>query len=85
MTLDVAREGTFQQDGGTALDYDGKMGAVAGITALNAILALATLGIYRFWGTTRLRRYIWSRIEVFGDSSFNSPIRKIWIPRALSA
>lgn len=67
MTIDIARENTFEGDGGTALDYDGKMGAVAGITALNAILALATLGIYRFWGTTRLRRYIWSRIEVFGD------------------
>lgn len=67
MTLEIAREGTFQGDGGTALDYDGTMGAVAGITVLNSILTLATLGIYRFWGKTRLRRYLWSRIEVFGD------------------
>ena len=67
MTLDVAREGTFQSDGGTPLDYDGTMGAVAGITVLNSILTLATLGIYRFWGKTRLRRYLWSRIDVFGD------------------
>ncbi len=67
MTLDLAREGTFKQDGGTPLDYDGTMGAVAGITILNSILTLATLGIYRFWGKTRLRRYLWSRVEVFGD------------------
>jgi len=67
MTLDVAREGTFQSDGGTPLEYDGTMGAVAGITALNSLLTLATLGIYRFWGKTRLRRYLWSRIDVFGD------------------
>jgi len=67
MTLDVAREGTFQSDGGTPLHYDGTMGAVVGITALNSVLTLATLGIYRFWGKTRLRRYLWSRIDVFGD------------------
>jgi uncharacterized membrane protein YjgN (DUF898 family) len=67
MTLDVAREGTFQSDGGTPLDYDGTMGAVAGITFINAVLTFATLGIYRFWGKTRLRRYLWSRIDVFGD------------------
>ena len=31
-------------------------------------LTVLTLGIYRFWARTRLRRYIWSAIDVGGDS-----------------
>jgi len=31
-------------------------------------LTVATLGIYRFWARTRLRRYIWSSIMPGGDS-----------------
>ena len=32
-----------------------------GIAALNLVLSILTLGFYRFWGRTRLRRYLWSR------------------------
>ena len=31
-------------------------------------LTVLTLGIYRFWARTRLRRYIWSAIDAGGDS-----------------
>ena len=31
-------------------------------------LTIVTLGIYRFWARTRLRRYIWSSIRPGGDS-----------------
>lgn len=31
-------------------------------------LTVVTLGIYRFWARTRLRRYIWSSIMLGGDS-----------------
>ena len=31
-------------------------------------LTVVTLGIYRFWARTRLRRYIWSSIKPGGDS-----------------
>ena len=31
-------------------------------------LTVVTLGIYRFWARTRLRRYIWSSIMPGGDS-----------------
>ena len=34
-----------------------------------AVLTLLTLGIYRFWGKTRLRKYIWSGVSL-GDDTF---------------
>ena len=32
-----------------------------------ALLSILTLGIYRFWGKTNLRRYLWSAVEYAGD------------------
>lgn len=51
------------------LEYDGARGDLAKITVTNAILTLATLGIYRFWGKTRLRRYLWGRVSFLGDQA----------------
>ncbi|SEL86214.1 protein of unknown function [Roseivivax marinus] len=31
------------------------------------LLTVLTLGIYRFWAKTRVRRYIWSSVELDGD------------------
>ena len=50
-----------------AVIYDGRMGDVASIAITNALLTLLTLGIYRFWGKTRLRRYLWGHISYLGD------------------
>src|SRR4051794_10765484 len=47
--------------------YDGRLARFAWLTAKTGLLALITLGIYRFWGRTRVRRYVWSRISVGGD------------------
>ena len=52
---------------GRRLDYDGARGPVAKIAVSNALLTLATLGIYRFWGKTRMRRYLWGRASFLGD------------------
>ncbi len=49
-------------------DYDGRAGEVAGIAVTNGLLGLVTLGIYRFWGKTRLRRYLWGRVGFDGDA-----------------
>ncbi len=49
------------------LAYYGEGGEVAGIAAKNALLTLGTLGIYRFWGKTRLRRYLWSQVSLMGE------------------
>ena len=48
-------------------DYDGRMGEVAVIAVTNGLLGVLTLGFYRFWGKTRLRRYLWGRVSFHGD------------------
>lgn len=47
--------------------YDGTMGSVGKIAVVNALLGLFTLGIYRFWGKTNMRRHLWSRVTLLGD------------------
>jgi uncharacterized membrane protein YjgN (DUF898 family) len=49
------------------LVYDGKLGELYGIFFLNLLLGIITLGIYRFWGRTRYRRYLWSHTSYDGD------------------
>lgn len=67
---DMAATTAQGSEGGPAeaLRYLGRAGALAGIALTNGLLALMTLGIYRFWGKTRLRRYLWSRVTYQGDS-----------------
>src|SRR5215813_13271495 len=49
------------------LIYDGQIGELYGIFFLNLLLGIITLGIYRFWGRTRYRRYLWSHTAYAGD------------------
>jgi uncharacterized membrane protein YjgN (DUF898 family) len=37
------------------------------ITVVNALLWLITLGIYRFWGKTNVRKHIWSSVHINGE------------------
>jgi uncharacterized membrane protein YjgN (DUF898 family) len=46
--------------------YEGRRGLV-GLLSKNYFLTLITIGIYRFWAATRLRRYLWSNIRIGGD------------------
>jgi uncharacterized membrane protein YjgN (DUF898 family) len=48
--------------------YDGRLGELYGIFIGNLLLSIVTLGFYRFWGKTRMRRYIWSRLSLSGDA-----------------
>jgi uncharacterized membrane protein YjgN (DUF898 family) len=50
-----------------AISYDGKAGKLFGMGLTIAILTLVTLGFYRFWGKTQIRRYLASRIKILGD------------------
>lgn len=47
--------------------YDGRLRELYKIFLVNFLLGLVTLGIYRFWGKTRLRRYLWSHVSYDGD------------------
>ncbi|HJQ55632.1 MAG TPA: DUF898 family protein [Vineibacter sp.] len=49
------------------LTYDGKLGELYLVYLRSLLLTLLTLGVYRFWGRTRVRRYLWSHISAFGD------------------
>lgn len=48
-------------------EYHGRAGRIARIVLGNSLLGLITLGLYRFWGHTRLRRYLWSAVRIWGD------------------
>ena len=47
--------------------YTGQSGPIFGLSLKVAVLTLLTLGIYRFWGKSRIRRYVWSSAELDGD------------------
>ena len=46
--------------------FEASFGRFAAIVVTNGLLSLPTVGFYRFWGKTRLRRYIWSHISFLG-------------------
>lgn len=52
-----ARPVHFRGDGGTLF----------GIMIVNVLLSIVTLGIYSFWGRTRVRQYLWGQTEFEGD------------------
>jgi uncharacterized membrane protein YjgN (DUF898 family) len=50
-----------------ALSYDGSTGELFRLWLKTTVLAILTLGFYRFWGRTRIRRYLWSRLSLLED------------------
>lgn len=62
-TADKTAEEEFQ----AFLTYDGKGTHLTQLSFKIAALSLLTLGLYRFWGKTRVRRYLWSSIALFDD------------------
>jgi uncharacterized membrane protein YjgN (DUF898 family) len=47
--------------------YSGRVLQLLPIVLVNLVLTLLTVGIYRFWAKTRLRRYFLSRVSFLGD------------------
>lgn len=48
--------------------YFGARGPLFRLYIMTSLLTLVTLGIYRFWAKTRVRKYIWSATTGDGDS-----------------
>lgn len=46
---------------------DGRFGELFVLFIINLLLGIVTLGMYRFWGKTRIRKYIWSRASFRGE------------------
>jgi len=63
---DGEQEG-LHQPSSAEMSYDGTLGEILRIALMNSVLTLATLGIYRFWARTRMRRYLWGKIELMDD------------------
>ncbi len=66
----------FIDDAGEPVRFDGDIGDFLGIAIVNLLLTIVTLGIYRFWGKTRVRKYLWEKtlfqgepLEYFGKGS----------------
>jgi len=49
-------------------EYVGRLGPLYWIFIKNVLLSIVTLGVYRFWGRTNIRRYIWSNTRFMGDA-----------------
>jgi uncharacterized membrane protein YjgN (DUF898 family) len=50
-----------------SLSYDGRAGRIFAIWLLNLALNVVTIGIYSFWGKTRIRRYLARSFTLSGD------------------
>lgn len=49
------------------LSYQGTGGALFGLMLVNALLSVITLGIYSFWGRSKVREYLYGETELAGD------------------
>jgi uncharacterized membrane protein YjgN (DUF898 family) len=47
--------------------YDGRLSELYAIFLRHLMFMVLTLGWSRFWGRTRVRRYLWSHMSVLGD------------------
>lgn len=52
----------------TSIVFTGDTGEIFRIWLLNLALNIVTLGIYSFWGRTRMRRYVTARFSLVGDA-----------------
>lgn len=50
------------------LSYSGEKGPLFKLAFKTGLLTVVTLGIYRFWQKTRIRKYIWSSVSADGDT-----------------
>ena len=49
-------------------EYVGRLGPLYWIFLKNVLLSIVTLSVYRFWGRTNIRRYLWSNTRFMGDA-----------------
>jgi uncharacterized membrane protein YjgN (DUF898 family) len=57
----------LSEEPGAGPTYEGSALGLARIAFVNAMLSIFTLGFYRFWGKTRIRRYLWGHLRWQGD------------------
>lgn len=50
------------------IEFEGRMGSFIGLAAVNLLLTIVTIGIYRFWAKTQVRRYLWGNTRFAGET-----------------
>jgi uncharacterized membrane protein YjgN (DUF898 family) len=58
----------MDEEQASAFRFTGRWQDYAPIAFTNLLLMIVTLGIYRFWATTRTRRYLWSHTDFIDES-----------------
>ena len=53
---------------GQAARFEGRRGPLAGLLLRNLLFSILTLGIYRFWGRTHVRRFVWRHTALLDDA-----------------
>ena len=48
--------------------FEGQRGSLVRLLLRNLLFSILTLGIYRFWGRTHVRRYVWRHTVVLDDA-----------------
>ncbi len=48
--------------------FAGRRGPLAGLLLRNLLFSILTLGIYRFWGRTHVRRFVWRHTVLLDDA-----------------
>ena len=51
-----------------AARFEGRRGPLAGLLLRNLLFSILTLGIYRFWGRTHVRRFVWRHTVLLDDA-----------------
>lgn len=49
------------------IGFTGRIGGFIGLAIGNLLLSIVTLGIYRFWAKTKVRRHLWERTSFLGE------------------
>ncbi len=49
------------------ITFDASRGSFFRLLLVNSALTLITIGVYRFWARTRIRRFMWHHVRIMGD------------------
>lgn len=63
----VTTETDTQEPGHMKFVHAGRVGELFPIVLINALLNILTLTLYRFWGKTRVRSYLWGSTSLLDD------------------
>lgn len=50
------------------LEFEGNFRGLLPIVLVNLLLTIITLGLYRFWARTKVRKYLWGSVRLHGDA-----------------